>query len=497
MARLLTYVAAGVLMTTGAQATPRLVDAVQLQAAIARLETAGLADGSGVAIAAVGKLLDLPAVVLPKMPTVAAAAPTGKVKIVMGDLQIAITQLSITEGTNNLLRVQRAQGNRRDAIFVSGGMTNLRDLATAVAAQGIDGLRVTDGVVHLTRPLVIWQGAGLALQPSDKLLIEAAGGGFLLSFGDLSFRGAEVSSDVAAASADTMYRPFLLIAGAGTIRAEDSYFTGLGMAGLGAFSGMVIANRGLFAPAFPVVLRANHFEDIGGLALIGARDATVDGNTFAKVRGNALALGETRDGVVVGNVISGTKGGAGLKVTDGVRGLQIAGNLVVGGAGNGLLINGNSTGVTISGNAILGNAETGIAAKAVDCLSVAGNIIADNGAGGLRVAQTGFTRISENALVANGSSAIAVSQKQPAANLELRDNLLAQNQVGLTGLQLTSVSLNGNDLSDQLPRLFDGEFAQHQAAYLTAGQQDASQTFQISATSAIQTADFATLCGKE
>jgi hypothetical protein len=51
----------------------------------------------------------------------------------------------------------------------------------------------------------------------------------------------------------------------------------------------------------------------------------------------------------------------------------------------------------------------------------------------------------------------------------LSDNLLAQNREGLRAAGLGEVRLTGNDLADQTPRQFAGDFGPWLGAYLTAG----------------------------
>lgn len=88
-----------------------------------------------------------------------AGGPPGK--LLTTDLQLALTQLSIHIGSNNQIRVLRAQGDRRDALILESGFTTLSDLAKTAETQGIDGIRMVGGAVHLTRPLIVWLGAGL------------------------------------------------------------------------------------------------------------------------------------------------------------------------------------------------------------------------------------------------------------------------------------------------------------------------------------------------
>lgn len=501
MTRALAHLATVVLISASmAQAAPKLADRSALQAGIAGLQqdaTAMQVQGFGYdAVAQIAGLYGLTPAPRPQTQLDVTLPVGDAAKIAAGDTQIALTQLSISEGTNNQLRVQQAQHGSKAGIFISAGVISLQDLATAAQAQGIAGIAMADGVVTLSRPLVIWQGATLLIHPGDVLQMQAAEGAFLLNFGQLDLRGATLRSNVAADAPESQYRPFVLTSGSGQVYAEANQFQALGMADLGPFAGFVISTQGLFASTTPSVLRGNQFTDMGGVALIGTKGAQATQNAFLASRGGALTLAQVGQGAALGNVIYQTKAGAGLRVTARSKDMLVAGNLVLGGQGNGIQVDGGSFGITLRGNAVLDNAQTGLAAKTASCLSVQDNVIAANGAVGLRLTKTGYVQVTGNALVNNAGSAIAVGAQLTKARLDLSGNLLAQNQIGLTGAALQLVTLRDNDLSAQLPRIFDGEFAQHQAAYLTAGRTDHAAIFQISSAAA-QDADFASICAQE
>lgn len=501
MARALAYLLVVALGSASAmQAAPQPVDSVALQADIAALHRQADAMGSvDFAYDAVAQMAGLYGLTPePKPQTLAAALlPSGDAaKVAMGDTQIALTQLSISEGTNNQLRVQQAQHGSKAAIFLSAGVISLQDLAVAAKSDGIDGIAMVDGVVTLSRPLVIWQGATLLIHPGDVLQLQSAGGAFLLNFGKIDLRGATLRSDVAASQPESTYRPFVLTSGSGKVYAEANRLQGLGMAGLGPFAGFVISTQGLFAATETSILRANRFEDLGGVALIGPKSVEVTQNDFLSSRGGALTLAQIGKAAVLGNTIYATRNGAGLRITARSQDMLVAGNLVLGGQGNGVQVDGGSFGVTLRGNALLQNAQTGLASKTADCLLVQGNVIAANGASALRLTKTGYTQILGNALDGNAGSAIEVGAQLPKARMDVSGNLLAKNRIGLSGAALHLVTLRGNDLSQQLPRMFDGEFAQHQAAYLTAGRSDQAAIFQISSAAA-DDADFASVCAQE
>lgn len=474
-----------------AQATPVWTDAARAQAVIEGVAT-GTADDTVGQLAAILQLDDLSVATasVERPPFADGPAP----KLVSTELQLALTQLSIHIGANNQIRVLRAQGDARDALIVQSGFSSLRDLAKAAEAQGIVGLRMVNGVAELTRPLVVWLGAGLRLEPGDRLQMDAKTGAFLLGFGQIEMIGAEVVATGFATTADA-YRPFVLITGQGTIYAESSRFSGLGMVGADPFGGVVISQRGLFQPDFPPALTGNTFTDLGVVGLSGITDGVIIGNHIKAGRGGGIALAAVQGTRVSGNTISATKGGAGIKIAGG-NGVRLTGNLVAGGARNGISIGGNSKGVEVSGNAVLTNAETGIAAQRATCVLVTGNAIARNGASGLRLNESGNARVQGNALIMNTTAGLNVSAQTKGGRVEISDNLMAANRVGLTGAAIGEVLLDQNNLSAQMPRLFDGEFSQYLAGYLTGVQQKSDTSFRIAPRDGQSADAYLTACNK-
>ena len=421
-----------------------------------------------------------------------ADGPAGK--ILSADLQLAMTQLSINIGSNNQIRVLRAQGDRRDALILESGFTSLNDLAKTAEAQGIDGIKLVDGIVHLTRPLIVWLGAGLKLKAGDKLTMDAASGAFLLGFGQIEMISADVRA-IGTTQIEGAFRPFVLITGQGTIFAEDTTFSGLGMVDADPFGGVVISQRGLFQPPFPPVLARNIFDDVGVVGMIGVKDGVITGNLVKSGRGGGISLISVIGTQVSGNAVIGTKAGSGIKVADGT-GVQLIGNHVSGGAGNGISIGGNSKEIQISGNAVLTNAQTGIATQRATCVLVSDNSVARNGASGLRLNESGVSRVQGNALVLNTNSGLQVGAQRKGGRIEVTDNLLAGNRVGLSGRTIGEVVLDQNNLTSQMPRLFDGEFSQYLAAYLTQVQQKSGQSYRIAAPDGHEMDAFLTTCNK-
>ncbi len=418
----------------------------------------------------------------------------GTAEIISSDLQLAMTQLSIQVGTNNQIRVLRAQAEQRDVLILKAGTTTLKDLAILAKAKGVPGIETINGVVVMTRPLIVWQGAGLKLVSGDVLSMNAKTGAFLLGFGQIEIIGATVNAVETAPSAES-FRPFILITGQGTVYAEDSLFSGLGMVDAAPFGGFVVAEGGLFQPPFPPTINQNSFDDVGIVGMTGVNHAEVSNNLIKGGRGGGIALTSVQDTQVVGNAVIGTKRGSGIKIIDG-KSVTLAENMVSGGTNNGITVGGNSKDIVISGNAVLANAGTGIASQQASCLLVANNSIARNGASGLRLNKNGMSLVKGNALVLNTTSGLQVGAQSDTGRVEVTGNLLAGNRVGLTGVSIGEVVLDQNNLSAQMPRLFDGEFSQYLAGYLTQVQQKSGRSFHIAAPDGRETDAFLTTCNK-
>lgn len=410
--------------------------------------------------------------------TVAVPLLPGTARVDLADLQAAMTQLTILSGANDHLAVLQAQ--TRDAIYVRAGQITLPELARALDAAGQDGLVLRNGTYLLSRPLVVWSDAALRLGQGEALVMDRSSGAFLMSFGDLVIEGASLSStgdDPLPQSPD--FSPFVLVAGQGTFRAEAAEFHDLGMPGTRLFGGVSVMTQGLLAAPVPVQIADNHFDQIGKLALIGADGARVVGNRIAA----SLLLDGGQGQLVQDNDIAPGASGVGLRVTGAAKALRLQGNLVQGSASTGILVDRGVTGLTLLGNMVLGNAGDGISLSRVSCVSVQGNLSQGNGGVGLRLKDQNGLVVAGNALLDNGAAGLELSdQSATAGTARLEQNLIAGNREGLRGAGIGAVLLLANQTRDQLPRLFAGEFAAYQAAYLTETQMRDGQTFLISPT---------------
>lgn len=389
-----------------------------------------------------------------------------------GNLQLGLSQLAIHAGTNGHIALIRAQGGQTDALFLQSGYTDLATLARIATEQGLPGLTTSGQTVTLTRPLVIWMGAGLHLLPGDRLRLSAPHGAFLLNFSRLDIESATLDT-----TGDSDFRPFLLTTGQGTLRIEGSTITGLGFARSDTFGGIAVLSRGLFRPDHPPLIRNTTFTDTGLLFLAGSEGAWIQGNQFLTPRTGGITLSATTSATVTVNLIHAAQGSAAIRLRDGTTDTRLTANLILNSARTGIMGEGNLTNLTLAGNAIAGSGGVGLLLRRTDCLRLSGNLIADNGAAGVKLVETARARIARNAILHNTGSGLTLETQPPDARTDLSANLLMSNRDGLSGAGLGPVTLDGDDLTGQLPRLFSGEFAQFLPAYLTARDTSGTTTF--------------------
>lgn len=393
----------------------------------------------------------------------AVALPSAAPEVRTGEIQAALTQLSILSGGNGHLSLQLAQGGQTDVIYLLSGTARLADLEAAGDLIHRDG-----AVWRLARPVVVWPGAALRLAPGEVLEMDTAGGAFLLSFGAVTITGATLRGDGGENAVVSGFRPFLLVTGQGTFRAEDARFEALGFRGPVAFRGVSVMTAGVMKPAAPPVVTANVFEEVFSLSFEGADGMTVSANRFTGAEAAAVSVKDGRNLLLADNRITGTANGAGIRLSGALQEVVIVGNAITGGGRNGVQIDGSAAGLVLRGNVVTGNGGAGVTLGRASCVTVQGNIIARNATAGLKLRESGGAEIAGNAIMSNGSAGIEVQAQTGLGPVLLSDNVLSHNREGLRAAGLGEVQLRGNNLTAQTPRQFAGDFAPWLAAYLTA-----------------------------
>lgn len=401
------------------------------------------------------------------VPPVPAAIQDGNgvpVEVRAGQIQAALTQLSILAGGNGHLALHLAQASRTDVIDLISGQATLADIAAVAGlAQG------PAEVWHLSRPLVIWPGAALVVAPGEVLELDSKAGVFILSFGEVRLTDATLRGDAGRNERFPSFRPFLLVTGQGAFRAERSTFADLGFRGPVAFRGVSILTGGLLRPEIPAVVVGSRFDRVFSLSFEGADRLVLSDNRISKAGAAAISVKGGAEMVIARNRIIGATDGAGMRLSGALRKVAILGNLIRDGGRNGLQIDGSARGLVLHGNVLTGNAEAGISIRDASCVALQGNVLVGNGTSGLRLMRSGQVRIANNVALSNGAAGVEIQAQRGQGAVLLSDNLLARNREGLRAAGLGEVRLTGNDLSDQTPRQFAGDFGPWLGAYLSAG----------------------------
>jgi Periplasmic copper-binding protein (NosD) len=242
-----------------------------------------------------------------------------------------------------------------------------------------------------------------------------------------------------------------------------------------------VVSRGLLRPDQPSRLLNNRFADTRLILLQGTEGAEVMGNLVTGDLAGGITLSGGADGVIAGNDLLARGARAGIRVTDGARGVVVADNLILQAQVNGIVVDQVAQRAAITGNIVLFSGDAGIVLRRATCGHISGNILARNGATGLRLQGAADMAIAGNAVLLNGGVGVEVLAQPAAGRTLISDNVIAGNREGLRGAGIGALMLSGNQLSAQLPRLFGGEFAQYQPAFLTATEQQGLTDFGIGA----------------
>ena len=385
------------------------------------------------------------------------------------NLQFALVQLSMLAGTNDQLSLIKAQPDQDapKALVMRTGELTLEQLGKAVEAAGIEGLsRAPDGKGWiLTRPLVVWQDAALRLMPGEELTMSTERGAFLLSFGRLAMKGATLAGDAKVSARAPSFRPFVMVVGQGSLFADGASFAHLGFNSGSSFGGVVVANSGLFKPEFAPVIVNSRFNDIRMLRFERASDLYIAGNSFA---GSSLIFKGGTKLTVQRNILTDSKSTAAIVISDQAKDVALLGNMISGASGMGILVDGLSRRVSVDRNIIDSTEGVGLNIRRSACIAVDGNLVTRADSAAMRLSASGWAWVTNNAVLLNRSAGVEIQDQSTGTRLWLTGNRLAANKVGMVGAGLGDILMVWNDLADQLPRQFGGEFSPHLAGYLKA-----------------------------
>jgi len=396
--------------------------------------------------------------------------------VTISDARLAVTQLAVGAGA----ALGALSQDAGEAIYLQSGATTLDGLARAVADTGTpEALTAEDGALVARLPLVVLQGAELALEPGESLKLDRQSGSYLLSLGRVTIDGADVSATGAEHPDLPAFRPFIAGVGQASLSLSGSRFAGLGYGDAGATAGVFVSGRGLLSGGTSDPLRDNSFDGLYGVTLSGIDTAELTGNRFTGMRGSALSIAATGPVTLRNNRFEDTGGAQALHLSGG-GGHLLSGNLLEGGRGKGLRIDDGARDVTLEDNRVTGFGGSGVTlAEGAGCLLLRGNKVADNDGAGIRLREAGAFVLAGNEITGNAGPGIEVARQRPDTAGTVIGNRLAGNRRGVRGVGLARLHLARNDMGGQMPRLLSGDLDQMTGAWLRDSRADGASNLVV------------------
>jgi len=408
----------------------------------------------------VGLGLTLAAPIKPD-PAVGTFEPKAGAVIELVDIRLLLTRIAVQAGAQDHAALIRAQGDRdHDVILLRGGFVTLSDLIGLAKGTSAEAFlsQTADGLV-LTRPLAIWDDAGLALAAEDTLVLARPSSSFVAGLGRMMVAGGAIRGSAGANREEPAFRPFVLTAGQGSFTALGGRFSALGFDASAVFGGLAVVNSGLVETRLPSFIRYSTISDVASVAMVGTRGSVLAGNRIIGSAGTAVLLSHATDALVTDNRFSGLTGAHAIRVTAKSLAIRISENLLSPGSRIGILVDGDSSLITLSGNVVLGSESSGIAFRTADCITVADNLVAMNQGTGVSLTATDASTVGANAILFNHGSGILLRDQGALASVRVSGNVIAGNREGLRGATAGRVELDGNQLDGQLPRIFAVDLA--------------------------------------
>ena len=381
-------------------------------------------------------------------------------------IDLVLSQLALQAGANYHVALRQAQ-IRPEVLLLETGVSSLAALYEAVTAAKLAGVmdKTAEGyVIHV--PLAVWNGATLALQPGETLLLDREAGAFVLAAGTLAGTDAGIRSTGPVNPRLKDFNPFVVVALSGSAQFEGMHFADLGYGVFAPLTGVTVVEGGFYRTGEPSFVRNSQFDHVGSLALVDAEGAAIDGNVFRDASGPAILMSGGKELKLSGNVILAGKTAHGIKVTGGAHDVDIVDNIVLGAGLNGIFADSGAAELLIDNNLIAGSNRSGVSVASADCIRVGGNLLLQNAESGLAVRDSAGLEIVANRLIDNGNAGISVTHQPDYGVIAIASNELDGNQVGIKGSTTARLTFAANDFSGQAPRLLDGELVQFTDKFL-------------------------------
>lgn len=379
--------------------------------------------------------------------------PPGMAELRQQTMRLFMTALAQSYGIEDVPLVIGAQPTPdARALVVRSGTATLDDIRRALPPS-------PDATVVMTMPLIVMPGAGLRLNPGDRLLLSRFDGAFLLNFGMMQIDGAEIAGTGERNPRRGLYAPFVVTADGGTLQARGATVHSLGFGKTVKFSGFSVLQGTVRQTRQPSWITGSSFAHMRSVVIGMANGVSITDTRFRDMTGPALLIHRTRNATVSHNLFSGSMATNAIMVEEGSSGAVVTGNMVLGGKFNGIVVRKNSTGATLSRNVVWRRLGGGIAVIGSDCGQVVGNLVMRNGQKGIEIRSSAGVRVEGNAVYANHSAGVWVSAQAPGTVTRIRNNVLAENGFGMAAASGQRLLLEGNDFTHQFPQFLSGDLA--------------------------------------
>ncbi|MVO16611.1 right-handed parallel beta-helix repeat-containing protein [Parasedimentitalea huanghaiensis] len=394
-------------------------------------------------------------------------SPTQLANTSVEDFRTALALLTQVHGGQDNLDVLNAHpGERTQALTFRSGLVTL-DHIRASQAQTFPQAQMQPRNNTLRVPVILWDDTVLQLGPEDHLQLSRGDGAFIISFGRVEITGSRVSVVGEASPSSGDFVPFFTIGGGGALQVDKAVFQGLGFGKSPKFSGLSVVAHPLLPTVGETWITDTYFDDVQTVSLTGISGGEVSGSQFYNMRNNALLLSTSLGTNVQGNLFFGSGPTNAIRVLRGSDHSTLQGNVLLQGDRSGILVQGQSNHVLVSGNVIWRRSGGAIKISSSNCAVVRDNVILNSRQKGVDIRSSSQTTVQANKISGSRSAGIWVSDQPRDAVTYVSDNTLRQNKAGLSTATGGQLMLVGNDLSDQLPRLIDGDIALQNRAVAT------------------------------
>ena len=345
------------------------------------------------------------------------------------------------------------------AMTIEQGIATMAQLEERLTHRHI-GLNIATRARILRTPIIIKKGATLRLGPKDAVDFSRRDGAFILNFGRLEIYGSRIAVTDDTSPHNDEFVPFIASVGTGTVHVSGASFKGLGFGKTAKFSGFSMISHPTMRPLERSVIEHSRFDDLVTLAVVGQRHVELRDNRLFDMRRNPLLVSRSPDALVAGNLFAGPTPTNAIRISNGSSGVRVLDNLVLEGSRAGMLVSSSSDHVEISGNLIWRRDGGGVKLQDVSCGRVLANVILDDRQKGVEIRSSGYALVEDNRIIGNKGTGLMVAAQKPENVTFVFGNLLRENGAGVSTATGARIALFKNDLSNQFPRLLDGDITQ-------------------------------------